>query len=177
MENIVFVGVDLHKTQFTTCTYVNENMLEKGTKYKLNNEGYNSFLTFVRSLKGKVVKIALESTANARDFKDRMENNGFVVTVVNTLRFKVVNQSTRKTDKNDAHTLVSFLMKDLLPKSNLCSFYCETIIRLLKCRALLVQDCVSIKNQCHALMLACGQQTSKAQFQSKKKRNEILNNL
>ena len=95
MAQSIYAGVDLHKTQFTTCTYVDEAMVEAGTKYKLNDEGYNNFISFLQDLKAQngncPVAIAIESTANARYFRDLMQDHGFVVVVVNTLRVKVVN--------------------------------------------------------------------------------------
>jgi len=41
--------------------------------------------------------------------------------VINTLKFKVVNESVKKTDKHDAAVIAEFLEKDMLPQSHLCS--------------------------------------------------------
>jgi hypothetical protein len=37
------------------------------------------------------------------------------------VKFKVVNESVKKTDKHDSRTLAEFLEKDMLPESILCS--------------------------------------------------------
>jgi transposase len=50
-----------------------------------------------------------------------MEAAGIGVKVINTLKFKVVNESVKKTDKHDAATIAEFLEKDMLPESCLCS--------------------------------------------------------
>ena len=103
-----------------------------------------------------------------------MEKAGFRVTVVNTLRFKVINLSTKKTDKNDARTLAEFLSRDILPQSHLCSAGSEGLRRILKSRSLLVEDAVALKNQAHAVLLAYGHITATAQFQSKAGRARLL---
>ena len=74
MESI-FVGVDLHKTQFTICILINEEIIDQGRKYPMNDKGYREFATYMKDLseiKGMPVSIAIESTANARFFRDLM---------------------------------------------------------------------------------------------------------
>ena len=44
---------------------------------------------------GAAVKIGVESTGNTRFFKNQVEKAGAEVTVINTLKFKVINESTR----------------------------------------------------------------------------------
>ncbi len=180
MESKIYVGVDLHKTQFTTCTLIDDEVIEQGTEYPTDREGYKSFIESTQLLSdtyGRPVSLAIESTANARYFRDTMERNGFEVTVVNTLRFKVINLSTKKTDKNDAKTLAEFLSRDILPESHLCSAESEGLRRILKTRSLMVEDAVALKNQAHAVLLAYGKITKIAQFQSKKERTRILSTL
>lgn len=176
MDNSTFVGVDLHKTQFTVCLLRNGTVLEDGIQYPMEEKGYDSFLEALRKAQ-QPVSIAIESTANSRFFKERMEQHGYSVTVVNTLRFKVVNLSTKKTDKNDARTLAVFLSKNMLPQSHLCSPESEALRRILKSRALLVQNSVALKNQAHAMLLAYGYVTQTAQFQSQKGRESLLSTL
>ena len=180
MESKIYVGVDLHKTQFTTCTLIDDEVIEQGTEYPTDREGYRSFIESTQLLSdtyGRAVSLAIESTANARYFRDTMERNGFEVTVVNTLRFKVINLSTKKTDKNDAKTLAEFLSRDILPESHLCSAESEGLRRILKTRSLMVEDAVALKNQAHAVLLAYGKITKIAQFQSRKERSRILSTL
>ena len=181
MEGMFYVGVDLHKTQFTICILSSGAVLEEGTQFKMDKEGYRAFISLMRSLSSYQtfddVVLAIESTANSRFFRDMMTGYGFKVVVVNTLRFKVVNLSTKKTDKNDARTLAEFLSKDILPVSHLCSAESEGLRRILKSRNLMVQDMVALKNQAHAVLLAYGHITKTAQFQSRRERKKILDKL
>jgi transposase len=123
------------------------------------------------------VKLGVESTGNTRYFRDRMEAAGAQVTVINTLKFKVVNESVKKTDKHDAATIAEFLEKGMLPESVLCSRESEEMRRLLKTRTTLVRARVTIKNQIHALLVAEGMEDVKASLQSRKGRQKVLDAL
>ena len=180
MGEMIYVGVDLHKTQFTACVLIDDQEVGSTAKYDTCREGYESFIArmqFLAAEYGRNISIAVESTANARYFREIMENNGFSVSVVNTLRFKVVNLSTKKTDKNDARTLAEFLSRDMIPQSHLCSARSEGLRRVLKSRSLMVQDAVALKNQAHAVLLAYGHITKTAQFQTRKERSLITATL
>ena len=151
----ICVGVDLHKLQFTVCA-INEETGEVVLTgvFKTNPEGYKEFCKNMHVAEGEQgcsVELAVEATGNARYFKNKMEAEGFSVLVVNTSKFKVITTSTKKTDANDAATLAFYLSKDMLPQSHLCDQTSEEIRRMLE--------------------------TKSSQFQSKKKRQELLKDL
>ena len=180
MEDRTCVGIDLHKTQFTVCairSVTGEVVHEQ--RYPTTEEGYQEFIGKMHEeeSKGNSIELAIETTGNARYFKNRMEAEGFLVLVVNTNKFKVITMSTKKTDANDARTLAYYLMKEMLPQAHLCDQTSEEIRRLLKTRSILVKSTVSIKNQIHGMMLGYGIETKAAQFQSKKKRQELYKDL
>ena len=128
---MVNVGIDLHKTQFTVCA---RDHGKKGFgKYPTTQEGYQAFLAEAAKWQKKgEVRVGVESTGNTRYFKNRMEEAGIGVTVINTLKMKVVNESVKKTDKHDAATIAEFLEKDMLPESQLCSRTSEELRYLLR---------------------------------------------
>ena len=180
MEKTLYVGIDLHKTQFTVCVLRGEDglvVLEE--QYPTTDAGYREFSEKMHEEeeKGYSIELAVETTGNARYFKNRMEAEGFGVVVVNTNKFKVITMSTKKTDANDAATLAFYLMKEMLPEAHLCDQTSEEIRRLLKTRSILVQSVVKIKNQIHGMMLGYGIETKAAQVQSKKKRQELYKDL
>ena len=177
----ICVGVDLHKLQFTVCA-INEETGEVVLTgvFKTNPEGYKEFCKNMHVAEGEQgcsVELAVEATGNARYFKNKMEAEGFSVLVVNTSKFKVITTSTKKTDANDAATLAFYLSKDMLPQSHLCDQTSEEIRRMLKTRSILVSSTVKIKNQIHGMLLGYGIETKSSQFQSKKKRQELLKDL
>ena len=180
MEKKMYAGIDLHKTQFTTCVLRGEDgLVVSERQYPTTEEGYREFSRYMHDEeeKGYSIELAIETTGNARYFKNRMESEGFGVVVVNTNKFKVITTSTKKTDANDAATLAFYLMKEMLPEAHICDQTSEEIRRLLKTRSILVQSMVKIKNQIHGMMLGYGIETKAAQFQSKKKRQELYKDL
>lgn len=173
------IGVDLHKTQFTVRMLSEDRKIDESGIYPTRNNGYQRFLEVVDSVveKGYKPTVAVESTGNTRFFMNKLLSAGIEVKVVNTLKFKVINESVKKTDGHDARTLAEFLEKDMLPESVLCSQESEDIRRVIKTRAILVKSLVSMKNQVHALLLGYGIETKRGQLQSKKERQRILTGL
>ena len=176
-----FIGVDLHKTQFTVHVRTEEKIesLDQIKQYPTTAAGYAEFLTRIETYKasGAAVKIGVASTGNTRFFKNQVEKAGAEVTVINTLKFKVINESTKKTDKHDASTISEFLSKDMLPESYLCGKETENIRRLLKSRERLVRSVVGQKNEVHALLVSMGLPDELRSLQSKKGRRNILDTL
>lgn len=170
------IGIFLHKTQFTECFFSEDRQIVEFVKYLTNEQSYESFLKRVKHYLelGYEVLSAIESTANARYFRNKLLVTGVPVKVVNTLRFEVVNESVKKTDRHDAKTLAEFLEKDMLPESVLCSQESEDIRRVLKSRSILVKTLISIKNQIHGLLLGYGIETKRGKLQSKRERQRIL---
>ena len=168
------IGVDLHKGQFTVYWKSEDGMNDRWAKYQTTEDGYRSFLSELRiTCERYECEVAVESTGNTRYFKQRVESAGVAVRVINTLKFKVVNESVKKTDRHDAATIAEFLEKDMLPESQLCSPESEELRRLLKTRKILVQSAVKIKNQLHGLLMGFGIEISKGSLQSKKSRRAV----
>jgi len=159
------IGVDLHKTQFTACCLSEDRKVQESGIYPTNYIGSVAFLNKMLSW-GKEdyeIAVAVESTGNTRHFCNQMMQSGVMIKIVNTLKFKIVNESVKKTDRHDARTLAEFLEKDMLPESVLCSQESEDIRRLLKSRSVLVKALVSLKNQVHGLLLGYGIETKRGQ--------------
>lgn len=177
----VYFGIDLHKTQFTVHERNEEKVesLNEIVQYPTTESGYSEFLKRIRLLKesGNEVKVGVESTGNTRFFKTKVEKAGAIVTVINTLKFKVINESAKKTDKHDATTISEFLEKDMLPESYVCNAETENIRRLLKSRERLVRSIVGQKNEVHALLVSMGLPDELRCLQSKKGRQKILDTL
>jgi transposase len=173
------IGVDLHKGQFTVCYLAEDRRNGSSGIYRTNDEGYQSFISECRKYVegGYELRVAVESTGNARYFCNRLAEAGIETTVVNTLKFKVVNESVKKTDKHDARTLAEFLEKEMLPEAHLCSQRNEDLRRVIKTREILVKSLVSVKNQVHGLLLGYGIETKRGQLQSKRERQRILDGL
>ena len=175
----VSVGVDLHKGQFTVYWMSEDRSLGSFERYGTNAAGFGKFEgELSQHLEaGRSVEVAVESTGNTRYFKNRVERVGVKVRVINTLKFKVVNESVKKTDRHDARTIAEFLEVGMLPEARLCSEASEELRRLLKSRSVLVRTVVALKNQVHGLLLGYGIEIRRGSLQSKKERRRILDVL
>jgi len=110
------VGVDLHKTQFTVSALTEDGEVILQEEYRTTPKGYSEFIEEMHRYEeedGCSIELAVETTGNARFFKNQMEKEFFDVTVVNTNKFKVITYSTKKTDANDALTLAMYLQKEM----------------------------------------------------------------
>ena len=90
-----YLGVDLHRTQITVCT-----RLENGRTY-MRQWPMRELKPFVAQLRQED-EIAVEATGNTRLFYDAVVKQVARVVVVNPSQFKVISQSVKKTDRNDA---------------------------------------------------------------------------
>jgi len=169
------VGVDLHKKQFTVYWRIEGKEDGCNGCYGTDERGYVQFEKELEASvdRGYEVTVAVESTGNTRYFKNRIEKLGIGVVIVNTLKFKIVNESVKKTDRHDASTIAEFLEKDILPRARLCSQESEELRRLLKTRSTLVKTVVVVKNQIHGLLLSLGIESARGSLQSKKERRRV----
>lgn len=176
----VFVGVDLHTTQFTIFA-IDSNDKELARKiYPLTEEGFQDFITWALDMETKedcLVSMAIEATGNARYFKNRMESAGFTVVVINTVKFKVISDSIKKTDMNDAHTIATFLMKGIIVEASLCDQDTENERKIISERQNLSRAIIKVKNMIHSTLRQIGVKTTTRQFQSEKSRQQILIDL
>ena len=121
-----FIGVDLHKTQFTVYVRIGDEVedLAEIKQYPTTVAGYTEFLNRILAYKTASfdVKIGVEST--------------------------------KKTDRHDVSTISEFLAKDVLPESYICSKETENLRRLLKPRERLVRSVVGQKNEVLALLVS-----------------------
>lgn len=176
-REIISVGIDLHTTQFTVCALMDDDVVIQEEVYPTTEEGYKTFIEWAHEVEEKYkygISIAIEATGNARYFRNRMEHEGFNVVVINTMKFKVIVASAKKTDKRDAYTIAYFLSRDMLPESYLCDQATEELRKLLSERADIVSLIVKTKNKVHGLLRGYGIQTTASQFQSEKNRQQLL---
>jgi transposase len=172
--DVVNIGIDLHKHQFT-CYFLCKKE-GKYYKYETNKHGYDLFAIDLKKIQenGFKIRVAVESTGNTRYFKNEIERLGVEVKIVNTLQFKVVNQTVNKTDKKDAKIIAEFLEKDMIPEVKLGSEKSEKLKRLINSREILVRTKVKLKNQIHGFLLSFGIDTKNGQLNSKKGRKAVI---
>lgn len=154
------IGVDLHKTSFQCC-YFEEDRTEF-KKFFLS--GLEEFKKGLR----QTDRIAVESTGNSRWFMNQIKDKVAEVVVVNPSQFKVIVNSSKKTDKADAELLAFYLSKGMLPEVIMKDEYSSQIKSLCNTRDKLVKLRTSLKNKIHNILLAHGIISKREDFSSDK---------
>lgn len=103
-----FIGVDLHRKNFTVC--IRTEGKEKLEEWKVKD------LSLFRRMLSKEDELAVEATGNTAFFVKEIEKQIGKIVVVNPYQFKVISNSVKKTDENDAKILAFFLEKEMLPE-------------------------------------------------------------
>ncbi|RMG83588.1 MAG: IS110 family transposase [Chloroflexi bacterium] len=139
------LGVDLHKRQFHVC-YLSEGSCE-------HREFMMEELPVFLSTLEMEDQVAVEATGNTHYFVNEIESYVSKVIVVNPRQFRVIEDSIKKTDYNDAELLARFLSFDgLLPEVKLPQKEASQIKSLAHTRNKLVQLRTALKNKIHGIM-------------------------
>lgn len=161
-----FIGVDLHKTAFTVCFLEGEQ--KRLATYKIGE--VEKFRTELRLDD----EVALETTTNTRTFMKQIRDCVANIHVINTMQFKVVSQSVKKTDANDAEAMAFFLSKGMLPEVRMKDERYAELESLANTRHKLVQLKTALKNKIHNILNAQGIVTKKECLSSTKALGKVL---
>ena len=162
-----FIGIDLHRNCFTACT-----LLENGRAYE-RSWRLRDLHRFASQLR-KTDEVAVEVTGNTRLFYDAVVERAARVAVVNPTQFKVISQSVKKTDRNDARTLAFYLSKEMLPEVRMKDKTHAQLASLTQTRDKLVKLRTSLKNKINNILSAHGINLRKEALSSEKGLNEVL---
>lgn len=162
-----YVGVDLHRNQFMVCL-----RLENGRTY-LREWKLQALPQFVKKLRASD-EVAVEATGNTRWFFDAVRPQVARVVVVATNQFRVITQSVKKTDANDAQLLALYLEKGLLPEVRMKDKQHGQVASLTQTRDALVKLRTALKNKVNNILSARGINLAKEALSSEKKLDEVL---
>lgn len=163
-----YIGIDLHRNCFTVCTRT------KSRKIATKNWSMKALGDFVKTLI-KSDEVAVESTGNTRLFYEAIERRVKRVVIVNPSQFKVISQSVKKTDKNDAETLALFLAKDHpLPEVRMKDPTQAQMASITQTRDKLVKLRTTLKNKINNILSAQGVNLKKEELSSEKGLQKVL---
>ena len=162
-----YIGIDLHRNQFTCCM-----RLEAGRTY-LTQWRLEDLARFVKKLRA-TDEVAVEITGNARLFYDAVSPHVARVVVADTNQFRVISRSVKKTDANDAQLLALYLSKDLLPEVRMKNKQQAHVASLTQTRDTLVKQRSALKNKVNNLLSARGLNLPKEALSSEKRLAEVL---
>src|SRR5229473_1302829 len=162
-----YIGIDLHRNRFTCCI-----RLENGRTY-LSEWALKDLDRFVKKLRASD-EVAVEITSNTRLFYDAVAPHVSRVVVVDTNQFRVISQSVKKTDPNDARLLSLYLSKNLLPEVRMKDKDLAQLASLTQTRDTLVKQRTARKNKVNNILSARGLNLAKEALSSEKKLAEVL---
>ena len=119
-------------------------------------------------------ELAVEATGNTRLFYDAVEKYAARVVVVNPAQFKVISQSVKKTDKNDAELLALYLAKGLLPEVRMKERNQRNMGHLAQTRDLLVKQRSALKAKINNLLSSEGINLKREALSSNKALERVL---
>ncbi len=155
-----YLGVDLHRTQFTVCTRW-ENGESSVRQWRIEQ-----LSQFVQQLKADD-EVAVEATGTTARFYDAVAGRVARVVVVNPHQFKLISQSVKKTDRGDAELLALYLAKGLLPEVRMKEKKHRELQHLSETRDLLVKQRSALKGKINNLLAAQGINLKKEALSSK----------
>lgn len=167
METKRHIGIDLHRNCFTACV-----RLENGRNY-LSEWKLEDLPRFTRKLRAGD-EIAVEMTGNTRFFHAAVAPHVARVVTVDPNQFKVISQSVKKTDPNDARNLALYLAKDLLPEVRMKEKTEAQIASLTQTRDTLVKLRTALKNKVNNILAAHGINLAKEALSSEKALSSVL---
>ena len=154
-----YIGVDLHKSNFVVC------FMSKTGKVEFQKYMMDQIDLFTKRLR-RTDKIGIEATGNTRFFLSHLKDKVSETKILNPYQFKVISQSTKKTDKNDAELIAFYLSKDMLPEVRMKEQHLVDLESLVSTRD-------KLKNKIHNLLLSQGILTKKEQFSSEKSLDRV----
>jgi transposase len=162
-----YIGVDLHRRVFTCCM-----RLESGRQF-LSEWRLEQLSQFVKKLRA-TDEVAVEITGNTRLFYDAVAPHVARVVVVDANQFRVISQSVKKTDPNDARNLALYLAKGLLPEIRMKEKQQAQVASLTQTRDRLVKLRTALKNKVNNLLSARGMELEKEALSSEKGLTRVL---
>ena len=162
-----YLGIDLHRNCFTACTLSDDGQ-EHVKEWRLRDLN-----RFVKTLRLTDI-LAVEVTGNTRLFCEAVGDRVHQVVVVNPGQFKLISQSVKKTDKNDARTLAFYLSKGMLPAVRMKGKAHAQLASLTQTRDKLVKLRTVLKNKINNILSAHGINLKKESLSSEKGLQKIL---
>lgn len=156
-----YMGVDLHRRVFTCCV-----RLENGRQW-VSEWRLEQLPQFVKKLRASD-EVAVEVTGNTRFFYNAVAPHVARVVVVDPNQFRVISQSVKKTDPNDARNLALYLAKGLLPEVRMKDSQQAQVASLTQTRDRLVKLRTALKNKVNNLLSARGIELRTEELSSEK---------
>lgn len=155
MQSEMYVGLDVHKNFIFGCAKDKEGNTLFEKKFPTEPHAMDLFLANVTSDS----KIALESSSCWQYAFDYLVDKGFDVSLSNPSKTRLIGESRKKTDAEDARKLADLLRTNMLPLSYAAPPHVRMQRQITRHRLSLVNMRVEVKNKIHAILRRHGIQT------------------
>lgn len=163
-----YIGVDLHRRVFTCCM-----RLESGRPW-VSEWWLEQLPQFVKKLRASDEVAVVEVTGNTRLFYNAVAPHVARMVVVDSNQFRVISQSVKKTDPNDARNLTLYLAKGLLPEVRMKEQQQAAVASLVQTRDRLVKMRTALKKKANNLLSARGVELRSEELSSEKGLARVL---
>lgn len=143
-----YVGIDVHKKQWQ-ISIVDEGGVERAN-YSLTGS-WDEMAAAVEKIPDPK-QIGFEVTNGAEWIYDHLRSSAVSVQAAHPKRLKIICESMKKNDKNDAHHLANLLRTGMFPATYIPEREFRAWRRLITNRERLVSDRTQIKNRIRALL-------------------------
>jgi len=143
-----YVGLDTHKKFVFGCVKNKDGNILFEQKFKNEPHSIDTFLLNV----DKDSKIALESSSCWQYIFDYLVDQGYNVFLSNPAKTRLIGESKKKTDVEDARKLADLLRMNMLPLSYAAPLHIRMQRQITRHRASLVSMRTQTKNKIHAIL-------------------------
>ena len=112
--------------------------------------------------------MAVEATGNSGYFVEQLRGCVSRIAVINPKQFKVISESVKKTDENDARVIAKYLRHGLLPEVRQMSKENRELKSLINTRDKLIKLRSGLKNKKHNILNDNGIVSQREMFSSEK---------
>lgn len=159
---MVHIGVDLHKASFTVCRLDDQDKKEF-QEFENTPDGIADFKKTLTC----VDEVAVEFFGFTRPFIKAIAHHVREVVPVDVSKHRLLSESIKKTDKNDAALLAVGLKRGLLPKARVRSEASQQLRSLLKARDVLVLQRIRLMNNMYAILSRNGIHVDRRKMRSR----------
>jgi transposase len=150
---MIYVGIDVAKDKHDCIIVDSDGVIRFPTFTILNNkQGFSELLTNIKTCGSDLakIKVGLEATGHYSDnLLEFLIANDLPTTVINPLHTNLYRKGLSlrktKTDKVDAHSIVTMLRTEILKPYSKTSYHVRELKSLTRYRFSLVQDCARLK--------------------------------
>jgi transposase len=144
----MYVGLDVHKKFIFGCVKDKEGRVIHEEKFVNEPNKMDAFLLNVP----EDSKVALESSSCWQYAFDYLVDKGFDVSLSNPMKTRLIGESKKKTDAEDARKIADLLRTNMLPLSYAAPKHVRMQRQITRHRLSLVNMRVEVKNKIHAIL-------------------------